>query len=101
LSKQFLQNFVDRENNKARPLSDLPLKKADVIFIDEAHFHEQTDLGVECANLFKKKNTVFVYMTATPLKVIRRENIDIPPQCVLSWDLVDEELARETLDLLQ
>jgi site-specific DNA-methyltransferase (adenine-specific) len=87
VSKQFLERY--HSNNTIKNIKDLSL---DVIFFDENHCGGTTELAENILSSYATDKTIKVFMTATFMKP--RLSWSIPNDCVLRWDIEDEQYAK-------
>jgi len=80
ISKQVLQR-VDRVKS---------LKNISAIFFDESHFGGTSEISANMIDMYRNKNTIIIYLTATFKKPIEKFNITN----ILNWDIEDEQLCK-------
>lgn len=88
ISKQLLDNYVDKKINKK--LKDL---KLDLIIFDENHFGGTTENSSKIIENYQNDKTVKIFLTATYHKTAHKWNI--PQDCQFYWDIEDEQLCKK------
>jgi len=96
-SKQFLQNKIDKCNDKEKTKSIPWLKRMsfDMRFIDESHNGGTTELAKKTLECYGKLSFT-IQITATYLKPVNDYNI--PKDCWILWDLEDIKLCKNIAD---
>ena len=90
MSKQLLQKYID--DNVITTIKNL---KLDIIAFDENHFSGTTELSKSILRSYSSKNTVKIFLTATYNKPLKEWLID--PECLLFWDIEDEQNCKRKL----